>query len=52
MYGEIDKIKLGKILFPNWRNILSQNKVFTVKKKPMVPRCIGIIEVHSIIEFR
>ena len=26
MYGEVDKIKLGKTLFPNWRNILSQNK--------------------------
>ena len=26
MYGEVDKIKLGKTLFPSWRHILSQNK--------------------------
>ena len=26
MYGEVDKIKLGKTLFPNWRHILSRNK--------------------------
>ena len=25
MYGEVDEIKLGKKLFPNWRHILSQN---------------------------
>ena len=25
MYREVDKIKLGKKLFPNWRHILSQN---------------------------
>ena len=25
MYGAVDKIKLGKTLFPNWRHILSQN---------------------------
>ena len=25
MYGEVDEIKLGKTLFPNWRNSLSQN---------------------------
>ena len=26
VYGEVDKIKLGKTQFPNWRHILSQNK--------------------------
>ena len=26
MYGAVDKIKLGKILCPNWRHILSQTK--------------------------
>ena len=26
IYGEVDEIKLGKTLFPNWRHILSQNK--------------------------
>ena len=26
MYGAVDKIKIGKTLFPNWRHILSQNK--------------------------
>ena len=25
MYGEVDIIKLGKTLFPNWRHVLSQN---------------------------
>ena len=25
MYGAVDKKILGKTLFPNWRNILSQN---------------------------
>ena len=28
MYGEIDKIKLGKTLLPNWRHILSQDKKY------------------------
>ena len=28
MYGEVDKMKLGKTSFPNWRNILSQNKQY------------------------
>ena len=26
MYGEVNKIELGKTLFPNWRHNLSQNK--------------------------
>ena len=26
MYGEVDKIELGKTLFLNWRRILCQNK--------------------------
>ena len=26
MYREVDKIKLGKTLFPNWRHISSKNK--------------------------
>ena len=25
MYGAVDKVQLGKTLFPNWRHILSQN---------------------------
>ena len=33
MYGEVDKIKLGKTLFPNWRHILSQNKAYIKCKK-------------------
>ena len=28
MYEEVDKIKVGKTLFPNWRHILSQNKQY------------------------
>ena len=39
MYGAVDKIKLGKTLFPNWRHNLSQKKkIFTVKKIPTVLR--------------
>ena len=36
MYGEVDKIKLGTTIFPNWRRILSQtnNNNITVKKSP------------------
>ena len=36
MHGEVDKIKLGKTLFPTWSHVLSQNKkklLRTVKKK-------------------
>ena len=33
MYGEVDEIKLGKTLFPNWRHILSKtNNNITVKR--------------------
>ena len=47
MYREVDKIKLGRILFSNWRHILSQNKK---QKKHSTAVCI--IVVHLFIEFR
>ena len=57
MYGEVDNIKLGKTLFPNWRHVLSQNKysgvIFTEKKIPWYRgRYDIILVVHFIIEFR
>ena len=39
MYGEVDKKKLGKTLFPCWRHILSQNKIMFPNKK--FPRYCG-----------
>ena len=33
MYGEADKKKLGRTLFPNWRHILSRNKEYLLYKK-------------------
>ena len=52
MYGEVDKIKLGKTLFPNWRNILSQNKYYFYCKKNPQGTAVGIIVVHLFIELR
>ena len=55
MYGEIDKIKLGKTVFPNWRHILSRNKYWSsiyCKKNPIHGTAVGIIVVHFFIEFR
>ena len=34
MYGEVDSIKLGKTLSPNWRHNLSQRKEYLLKKYP------------------
>ena len=34
VYGAVDKIKLNKTLFPNWRHILAQNKYTYCKTSP------------------
>ena len=54
MYGEVDKIKLGKTLFPNWRRILSQtSKNYYCEKIPWYCTAVGtIVVVHLFIEFR
>ena len=53
MYGDVDKIKIGKTLFPSWRHILSQNQqqLLTVEKFHS-STAVGIIVVHLVIEFR
>ena len=50
MYGEVDKIKVGETLFPNWGKNLSQNKEYFMKKNSH-RTAVGII-VHLFIEFR
>ena len=53
MYGEVDNIKLGKTLFPNWRHIVPKQIRFAVKKSPWYRgRYDIIVVVHFIIEFR
>ena len=51
MYGEVDKINLGKKTFPNWRHNQSQNKEYLLKKNPH-GTAVGIIVVHLFVEFR
>ena len=53
MYGDVNKIKLGKTLFPNWRHILvlKQIIIFTVKAIPIHGTGVGIIVVHVFIGF-
>ena len=50
MYGSVDKKKLGKTLFPNWRHILKTNNIYSNKNPHGI--VVGIIVVHLFIEFR
>ena len=51
MNGEVDKIKLGKTLFPNWRHIFMEtNNIYCIKKPHGT--AVGIIVVRLFIEFR
>ena len=52
VYGEVDNIKLGKTLFPNWHHILSEDKKNYCKKSPWSRgRYAIIVEGHFIAEF-
>ena len=51
VYGEVDKIKPGKTLFPNWHHILSQTYLLYCKNNPH-GTAVGVIEVHLFIEVR
>ena len=53
-YGEVDKMKLGKTLLPNRRNILSQNKyIYCKTESPWYRgRYDSIVGLHFVIEFR
>ena len=52
MYGEVDKIKLGKTLLPNWRHNLAQNKEYLQKISPWYGGGYHSSSAFVFIEFR